>query len=33
MLDHILLILAILGLYGTVLWYLMGLFQGPTKKL
>lgn len=32
MLDHILLILAILELCGTMLWYLMGLFQEPTKK-
>lgn len=32
MLDHILLILAIPGLYGTVLWYLMGLFQGPANN-
>lgn len=32
MLDHILLILAILELCGTMLWYLMGLLQEPTKK-
>ena len=31
MLGRILLILAILELYGTVLWYLTGLFQEPTK--
>lgn len=30
-LDRIPLILAILELCDTVLWYLMGLFQEPTK--
>lgn len=32
MLGRILSILAILELYGTVLWYLMDLFQEPRKK-